>query len=146
MPHRIKRRRVMTKSNGQSKAKRAEIPSFLKIQLEEAQKRLTGLEEEAQKVLQQLRDRGQRSREEMEQLFARLGTVELDSAVKAIGKKANVAGTEVRKRLEGLQTRVVEATGVASQSQLKAISRELARLSKKVDALTGRKGKAEVRA
>ena len=130
--------------NGKAQ-KKAELPAFLKVRLEEAQRRLTGFEEEAQKVMQQLRDRSQRSREEVEQLLAKLGTVELDSAVKAIGKKANVAGAEVLKRFEGLQTRVVEATGVASQNQLKLISRELARLSKKVDALAGRKAKPEVR-
>ena len=40
---------------------------------------------------------------------------------------------ELRKRLDGLQTKVVEAVGVASQSQVKEINRELSRLSKKLD-------------
>ncbi len=41
--------------------------------------------------------------------------------------------SELRKRLDGLQTKAVEAVGVASQAQVKELNRELSRLSKKLD-------------
>ena len=56
---------------------------------------------------------------------------------------------EVKNRFDGLQARVVEAAGVASQSQLDELNRELDRLSKKIDALSGAKkgtGKSSARA
>ena len=126
-----------------AKTKNDDVQGFLKVQLEEAQKRLTQLEGEAQKVLKQLVARGQKSREEIEALLTKLSAAELAPTVM---RKANEASVEVKKRLDALQTRVVEATGVASQSQVRAIGKELARLSKKVDSLVTRKGKPEVRA
>ena len=48
--------------------------------------------------------------------------------VKELGRKATQAGSEVSKRLDGLQTQVVEAVGVASQAQVKELNRELGKL------------------
>jgi hypothetical protein len=88
------------------------IQVFVKEHLEEAQKRVVAFEAEA--------ERGKEQRKELEGLVKRVN---------------GEAGTEVRKRLDGLQQRVVEATGFATQSQVRQISRELAKLSKKLDAL-----------
>ena len=113
------------------------LETFLKDQLEEAQKRFTDLEQEAEKVLRTVVVRGQESAKEVETLLGRLQAGELldNPRVKALGRKATQAGHELRKRLDGLQTRVVEAVGVASQAQVKELNRELSRLSKKLDQL-----------
>ena len=129
------------------------VQAFVKGQLEEAQKRFVGLEKEAEKVLKNLAARGADSRKELEGLLGRINAGEfnpLESArVQQLGKKANQAGAEVKKRLDGLQTRVVEAVGVASQTQVKEINRELGKLSRKLDSLIGGKkpaSKSEPRA
>lgn len=137
----------MATKNGSKKAAAAnqmnQLESFVKGQLDEAQKRFSGLEKEAEKVLKNLAVRGTESRKELEGLLGRINAGEfnpLESArVKQLGKKANQAGAEVKKRLDGLQTRVVEAVGVASQTQVKEINRELGKLSRKLDALIGGK-------
>jgi hypothetical protein len=131
----------MATKNGSKKAAAAtnQLETFVKGQLGEAQKRFSGLEKEAEKVLKNLAVRGTESRKELEGLLGRINAGEfnpLESArVKQLGKKANQAGAEVKKRLDGLQTRVVEAVGVASQTQVKEINRELGKLSRKLDAL-----------
>ena len=136
---------MATTKNGSSsnKATTAKMESFVKGQLQGAQKRFVGLEKEAEKVLKNLAVRGTESRKELEGLLGRINAGEfnpLESArVKQLGKKANQAGAEVKKRLDGLQTRVVEAVGVASQTQVKEINRELGKLSRKLDSLLGGK-------
>lgn len=113
------------------------VETFVKAQLAVAQKRFEELEGEAQKVVKTLESRGQEAAKEAQALWAKLQAGELlaDPRVKELGKKVDAAGTELRKRLDGLQTKVVEAVGVASQAQLKDLNKELAKLSRKVDAL-----------
>jgi hypothetical protein len=124
------------------------VETFLKTQLAvaqkrfgelegEAQKAVKTLEGEAQKAVKTLESRGQEAAKEAQALWAKLQAGELlaDPRVKELGKKVEGAGTELRKRLDGLQTKVVEAVGVASQAQLKDLNKELAKLSRKVDAL-----------
>ncbi len=111
------------------------LPAFVREQIEDAQKRLVALETEAQRVLQNLVERGQKSRNEVEALLGRLQGMEQVKEAKKLGKKATAARTEVQKRLNVLQARVIETVGVASGAQVKEINRELAKLSKKIDAL-----------
>lgn len=113
------------------------VESFLKTQLAQAQKRLEELEGEAQKVLKTVEARGQEAAKEAQSLWAKLqaGELLMDPRVVELGKKVDAAGTGLKKRLDGLQTKVVEAVGVASQAQLKDLNKELAKLSRKVDAL-----------
>ncbi len=118
------------------------LETLAKGGLEEAQKRFQGLETEAQKLVKDLKVRGEASRKDVEALLAKLDGKELNQLlehprVKELGRKANQASTSLRKRLNGLQTRVVETTGVASQAQVKEIRRELSKLSKKLDELVG---------
>src|SRR5690349_8418708 len=107
------------------------VETFLKTQLAVAQKRFEELEGEAQKAVKTLETRGQEAAKEAQALWAKLQAGELlaDPRVKELGKKVDAAGTELRKRLDGLQTKVVEAVGVASQAQLKDLNKELAKLS-----------------
>jgi uncharacterized protein YukE len=146
---------MATSKNGSSssKATTTQLETFVKGQLLEAQKRFAGLEKEAEKVLKNLAARGADSRKELEGLLGRINAGEFNplesERVQQLGKKANQAGAEVKKRLDGLQTRVVEAVGVASQTQVKEINRELNKLSRKLDTLiTGKKpaSKSEPRA
>jgi tetrahydromethanopterin S-methyltransferase subunit G len=135
-------------------SRRVQLEGFVRGQVEEAHKRLGALEKEAHKrlgalekeaerVMKSLAARGSQSRREVEALVARLNARELkglvDPQLKQLGKRANEASTEVRRRLDGLQARVIEAVGVASQSQMKEINRELGRLAKKLDAVIGGK-------
>ncbi|HEX8704935.1 MAG TPA: hypothetical protein VF815_39245 [Myxococcaceae bacterium] len=113
------------------------LETFVKQQLGGAQKRLAGLEQEANKVLRTLKTRSKGSAREMEKFLGKVNSEAealLDSPkVKELGRKATQVGSEVRKRLDGLQTKAVEAVGVASQAQVKELNRELSRLSKKLD-------------
>ena len=136
----------MAGKNGKS-----QLQNFVKGQLHDAQKRWSGLENEAGKILKNLMARGQKSRKEMESLLHKLNAHDLNllenPTVKRFGKRANKASVEVRKRLDTLHARVIEVSGAASQNQIKEISREINRLSKKVDSLTGKKAdRDEVRA
>lgn len=128
----------------------AKLQGFVKEQVEEAQKRLHAFEAEAQQVLENLMERGQKSRKEIEKLLGKLNPEQLrdlnplDKAqVKKLGKKATHATNEVRRRVEEIQNKVVESVGVASQAQVQQINKELTRLSRKLDTLVGKKGGAK---
>lgn len=98
----------------------ASVETWVRGSLEGAQARLTSLEKEAGKVLRNFAQHTQ---------------------VQELSRTAQKAGNEMRKRLDGLQTRVAAAAGVASQAQVEELNRELARLAKKIDALVStRKG------
>ncbi|OJT27594.1 hypothetical protein BO221_00440 [Archangium sp. Cb G35] len=116
-----------------------QVTSFVKGRLEQAQKQFGQLETEAQKALQTLVSRG---RESSREVLQRLHVNELREkpAVKELEKKATWVGGEVRQRLNGLQDRMVKVVGgVASQSQVEAINRELDRLTRKIDSLVSPK-------
>ncbi len=130
----------MTAKNG----KQVKLQDYVRERLEEARERLSGFESEAEDVLKTLVERGKEQRKEIEALLEKLNGRELRAietrAVKQIGKRATQASTEVKKRFEELQARVLGATGVASSSQVREINREITRLGKKLDALIGKRG------
>ena len=101
---------------GRGNGKNGAIQVFMKEQLEEAQRRIETFEADAEKVVKQLIARGKQQRRELDGLR-----------------------THVRRRWGSLQARVVQATGVATQAQVKEINRELGKLSKKLDGLIGRR-------
>lgn len=121
-----------------------QLQEFVKDQIHEAQKRWNGLENEAGKVFKNLVSRGQKSRKELESLLLKLNTREINllesPTVKQLGKRANKATVAVRKRMDQLQARVLQVSGVASQTQVKEINKEINRLAKRVDSLLGKKG------
>ena len=103
--------------------KAGQVASFVKGRLEQAQKQFGQLESEAQKALQTLVTRG---RESGRVVLQRLNVNELREkpAVKELEKKATWVGGEVRQRITGLQSRMVQAVGgVARQEQVQAINR-----------------------
>ena len=96
------------------------MSGFVKEQMAEAQKRLSALQTEAEKALKVWVARGQ----------------ELQATT---AKKATRVSSEMLKKAESLQGRVIRAAGVATQGQIKALNRELKALSRKLDALVEKK-------
>jgi vacuolar-type H+-ATPase subunit H len=111
------------------------LETFVKQQISDAQKRIEGLEHEAEKVLRSLKARSRGPAREVEKFLGQISPDTLldNPRVKELGRKATQVRSELRKRLDGIQTKAVEAVGVASQAQVKELNRELSRLSKKLD-------------
>jgi F0F1-type ATP synthase membrane subunit b/b' len=110
-------------------AKNSEVPAFVKEQLAEAQKRFAAIQVQAEKTIKEWVVKGQ----------------EIQATT---AKRTKKLGSEVRKQAETFQNRVIQAAGVATQSQIKALTRELSKLAKKVDTLVEKKSasKSDVRA
>ncbi len=106
-----------------------EVQEFVVTQLKEGQRRLKALEKDLVK-------KGRAQQKEIETLIK---SVRTGKQVKAFEKQANDAGHEVKKRLDGLQTQVLSVLGVATRTEINQISRELTRLTKKVDTLVSKK-------
>jgi hypothetical protein len=109
--------------------KHNEVAGFMKEQIAEAQKRFAAVQTGAEKTFKVLRMRGH----------------ELQAAT---AKKASAVGTDLWKTAGSLQNRLIQAAGVATQSQIKGLHRELKALSRKLDALVEKKngGKPDARA
>jgi len=106
----------MTKNN--------EVPAFVKEQLVEAQKRFAVIQGQAEKTIKEWVAKGH--------------VLQATTA-----KRTRALGNEVRKQAETFQNRLIQAAGVATQSQIKVLTRELSKLSKKVDALVEKKTPAK---
>lgn len=102
------------------------IQEFVVAHLEDARKQLVKFEKE-------LAARGKQQRKDIEAVIAQ---VKSGRQLKALKTQANEVGSEVKKRLDGLQGKLVQAAGVASVAQVKEINRELTKLSKKLETLT----------
>lgn len=111
------------------------LETFVKQQISDAQKRIEGLEHEAERVLRNLKARSRGPAREVEKFLGQItpDTLLDNPRVKELGRKATQVSSELRKRLDGIQMKAVEAVGVASQAQVKELNRELSRLSKKLD-------------
>ncbi len=108
------------------------LQDYVVAQLEEARKQVLRFEKE-------LAARGKHQRKELEGLISR---VKSGKELKALKTQANEVTHEVKKRFDGLQGKLVQAVGVASQAQVKEINHELTRLSKKLETFVARKGAA----
>ena len=118
------------------------ITERFKDSLEQAQARLTSLEEEAQKMFQEVLDRSKASRREMTTLINRLNGGDLfdRKMVKQWEGKARLVSADLAHRLEDLRSRVIQYAGVASRDQVVDLSKDLDKLSRKIDRLiTGKK-------
>jgi len=121
---------------------KTDVQGFVKGQFSVAQKRLVAFEAEAERVLKNLIARGQESRKELDALLERLSTSELkvlNSSLRELAKRAQEASLEARKKLEEFQARILEVAGVASQHQVRALNKQLSKLSRRLDSLTGEK-------
>ena len=126
----------------------ASLETFVRGRLQQAQERFGAmegaLEKQAERALKGLAARGEETRKELEALLAKLDDADLKTLlaaarVKQLGKRATQARSEVRRRLEALRTALVEGLGFASQAQMKALQKDLARLARKLDAAPGAK-------
>jgi predicted nucleic acid-binding Zn-ribbon protein len=119
-----------------------DVQGFVLGQFGIAQKRLVAFEAEAEKVLKNLIARGQDSRKELDALLERLSAAELrvlNGSLRELVKRAQDVSQEARKKLEEFQARVLEVAGVASQTQVRALNRQLGKLSRRLDTLAGNK-------
>jgi hypothetical protein len=133
------------------------IPEFLKEPLEAAQARLEAFEEEAEKVLRDLMDRGRASRKDFEQIVQKLSRQdwtlpEVRQRFEKLRGQGTERATEWRGRAEtfraealervlDLQGRAIAFLGVASRDQVDELSRELDRLSRKIEKARPRRGR-----
>jgi DNA repair exonuclease SbcCD ATPase subunit len=125
------------------------VPAFLKEPLEAAQERLEQFEEEAQRLFKDLMTKGRASRKDLEQIVARLSKQDWtfpelkhrlerlrdQGAERAADLRGRAEGwrTEALERLGDLQARAVAFLGVASREEVQELSREIDRLSKRIE-------------
>jgi len=115
-----------------------DVQGFMKGQFGIAQKRLVAFEAEAEKVLKNLIARGQDSRKELDALLERLSAAELkvlNGSLRELIKRAQDVSQDARKKLEEFQARILQVAGVASQTQVRALNRQLSKLSRRVDSI-----------
>jgi uncharacterized protein YoxC len=118
-----------------------DVQGFVRGQFGIAQKRLVALEAEAEKVLKNLIARGQDSRKELDALLERVSATELkvlNGSLRELVKRAQEVSQDVRKKLEEFQERILEVAGVASQTQVRALNRQLSKLARRLDHLSGK--------
>ena len=125
------------------------VPELLREPLEAAQARLVEIEVEAQKVLKDLVQKGKESRKDVTVLVQRLSRQdwhmnELRDRVTKLRDQGMERAQELRGRaesfrseatekLEELQTKAVAFLGVATREQVEELSKELERLSRRLD-------------
>jgi hypothetical protein len=113
-----------------------DVQGFMKGQFGIAQKRIVAFEAEAEKVLKNLIARGQDSKKELDALLERLSATELkvlNGSLRELVKRAQDVSQDARKKLEDFQARILQVAGVASQNQVRALNRQLSKLSRRVD-------------
>ncbi len=110
------------------------IQEFVVAHLVDARKQFIKFEKE-------LAARGKQQRKEIEAVIIQLKS---GRPLKALKSQATEVGSGVRKRLDGLQGKLVEAVGAASVAQVKEINRELTKLAKKLDTLSKKKAVATI--
>jgi hypothetical protein len=125
------------------------VPEFLREPLEAAQQRLGHIEEEAQRVLKDLMVKGRASRKDIEQIVHRLSKQdwtfpEMKQRIEKLREqgveraaewrgKAESFRAEALERVVELQSRAVSFLGVATRDQVEELSKELERLTRRLD-------------
>jgi polyhydroxyalkanoate synthesis regulator phasin len=122
------------------------VPEFLREPLVAAQARFGHLEEEAQRVLKDLVDRGRASRKDLEQMVQRLSRQDWTDMRHRLERlreqgaeraaewrgRADTFRVEALERVVELQGRAVSFLGVATREQVEELSRELDRLTRRI--------------
>ncbi|BDG08055.1 hypothetical protein [Anaeromyxobacter paludicola] len=118
------------------------VPEFLREPIEAAQARLEVFEEEAQKVLKDLVQKGRESRKELKGLVTRIsGDGHLKTrfdrlraqGIEELRGRAESFRVEALERLEELQAKAVAFLGAATREQVVELSKELDRLSRRLE-------------
>ena len=135
----------------------SKVPEFLREPIEAAQARIERLEEDAERVLKDLMNRGRAGRKEFEQIVARLSKQDwtFPEMKHRIGKfreqgieraaewrgKAETFRAEAMERMVDLQGRAIAFLGAATRDQVEELSREIDRLSRKIEKSGARRAK-----
>ena len=125
------------------------VPEFLREPLEAAQQRIEQIEEEAQRVLKDLMVRGRASRKDIEQIVHRLSKQdwtfpEMKQRIEKLREQGAERAAEWRGRAESfraealervveLHSRAVSFLGVATREQVEELSKELDRLTRRIE-------------
>jgi hypothetical protein len=126
--------------------KTVKVPEFLREPLEAAQARLEALEGETQRVLKELMQKGRTGRREIggmvekwskqdwtvDELKARLGKLRAHG-LELAGEWRDRARHEALDRLAELHGKAIAFLGVASREQVAELSRELERISRRLE-------------
>jgi hypothetical protein len=129
--------------------KAMKVPEFLREPLEAAQARLEQIEVEAQRVLKDLVERGRASRKDLEHMVQKLSKQDwtfpemkqridrlreqgVERAAEWRGK-AETFRAEALERVLDLQGRAISFLGVATREQVEEISKELDRLTRRIE-------------
>jgi hypothetical protein len=125
------------------------VPEFLREPLEAAQARLEQIEVEAQRVIKDLVERGRASRKDLEHMVQRLSKQDwtfpemkhridklreqgVERAAEWRGR-AETFRAEALERVLELQGRAISFLGVATREQVEEISKELDRLTRRIE-------------
>lgn len=132
------------------------VREFLREPLAAAHERIGQLEEEAQRVIKDLMNRGRASRKDIEHIVARLSRQDwtfpemkqrleklreqgVERAAEWRGR-AETFRAEALERMLDLQTRAVSFLGVATRDEVRELSKEIDRLSRRIEkAVKGRR-------
>jgi polyhydroxyalkanoate synthesis regulator phasin len=125
------------------------VPEFLREPLEAAQARFVELEAEAQKVFKDLVQKGKESRKDVTVFVQRLSKQDWNmndlrgrvtklrdqgmERAQELRGRAESFRSEAAEKLEELQTKAVAFLGVATREQVEELSKELERLSRRLD-------------
>ncbi len=139
----------MAEAHRQNHKAAVKVPEFLREPLEAAQARLEAFEGEAQRVLKDLMQRGKASRKDFSDLVHRLQKQdwhlpELKDRLEKLREtgmeraqewrdRADSFRTEALERLVEMQGKAVNFLGVATREQVEELSRELDRLSRRLE-------------
>jgi polyhydroxyalkanoate synthesis regulator phasin len=139
----------MAETHKMESGRSAKVPEFLREPIVAAQARLEHLEEEAQRVLRDLMVRGRASRKDIEQMVHRISQQdwtfpEMRERIEKLRDQGVERASEWRERAESfraealdrmleLQNRAVAFLGVATREQVEELSKELDRLSRRID-------------
>jgi polyhydroxyalkanoate synthesis regulator phasin len=104
----------------------------LKESLEQAQTRLTALEDETERVLKDLMERGKATQKEIKAALQKVNAQEL--LEKSSGRAKHVS-EDVTRRIEDVRQRAIQVVGVATRDQVKELAEDLDKLSRKLDKL-----------
>lgn len=143
----------MTETRGEN-GKSVKVPEFLREPFVAAQARLEHLEEGAQRVIKDLMVRGRAGRKDIEHIVARLSKQdwtfpEMKQRLEKLREqgferaaewrgKADSFRAEALERMIELQARAVSFLGVATRDEVRELSKELDRLTRRIQ--KGEKG------
>jgi hypothetical protein len=152
----------MAETRRTSASKALKIPDFLREPLEQAQARLSSMEENAQKALKELMHKGRAGRKDIEAMVRKLSrdgrVVELRGRFDRFRETGAERAEEWRGRAENfraealdrvteLQSKAISFLGVASRDQVEELSREIDKLARRIEvkskARKARRTKAE---